>query len=740
MATYTDTGVAPAKDTKVARTGKLSQEELQSTVSQMVQDALSWHKSSFSQKRIDATKYYWGEKFGDELANRSQVVITTVRDAVLQILPSMMDTFFGPDGAVEFVGRRPDAAALAEQMTDYVNYIFVEDNDGFSKTYAVLKDGFVRRIGIFKWWWEEKKSVETERFTGLTPDQLNALLAEAPTAEVTERQDNPDGTISATIRIEVDRGCPRIEAVPPREFIYNRGARTLDDATLVAHVTRKTRGELLAMGYSEKDLEVSGGPGALLANTEEEVESTRPAGESATVLDSSVQPENEPMTYVEAYVRLDFEGKGLELRKVCLIGGGLKVLAKEPVSEIPFAHFTPDPEPHDIQGISVADQTMDLQKINSHLARGALDSLSLSLTPGTVIDENKVNIRDVLNVDLNRIIRATGDVNAVRELTHKFVGADALSVMDYFKGIQEERLGSTRAAAGLNPDALQSSTQTAVSNTVNKEQARHRLMARVFAETTFKRLFKGIYNLVRRHQDAPRIVRLRGSYVSVDPRKWPEDPDVRVRVGIGAGTREERLAFLAAQAAEQKTLMQMMGPGASNPLTDIALYRQTLAEMVKLAGYDPNRFYKDVTPDVMQQLDQQAQQQPQQDPATMVAMTQVQNEQVRLQVDMQKAQSDMQYKLQQLALQRETMLLADARERAKLAADIELRVKDLELKYQTQIDEATIHALTEQEREVTKAGANIINTALSATGPEQAPVSPEQVPLSDEVDMGGMNG
>jgi hypothetical protein len=736
MATYVDTGVAPSKgDLKASRNGKMSKEEVQNAVGKMLQDAMQWHHSSFAQKRIDATKYYQGEKFGDELAGRSKVVITTVRDAVLQIIPGLMDVFFGPDGAVEFVARREDAAGLAEQMTDYINYIFTEDNDGFLETHSVLKDGAVRRIGVFKWWWEEKMEVVTERFSGLTPDQLSALQSQYPDAEVEERQDNPDGTISCVLRVEVDRGKARVAAVPPRELVYNRGARSFDDACLVAHVTRKSAGDLLALGYKQEDIDKAG-PGKILVNLQEEAESTR-EGESTTMIDESVRPENQLIDYTEAYVRLNFNGKGLELRKVCLIG--LHVAAKpEPVSEIPFAFFTPDPEPHEIQGLSVADMTMDLQRINSHLARGALDSLSLSLTPGTVVDENRVNIRDVLNVDLNRVIRATGDVNAVRELTHKFVGADALNVMDYFKGIQEERLGSTRAAAGLNPDALQSSTQQAVSNTVNKEQARHRLMARIFAETTLKRVMKGLYNLVRRHQDAPRVVRLRGSYIAIDPRQWPEHPDVRVRVGIGAGTREERLAFLAAQAAEQKAQLQLFGPGTSNPLTDLSLYRQTLAEMVKLAGYDPSRFYKEVTPEALQQLEQQAAQQAQQgaqDPAAMVAMTQVQNEQLRLQLDMQKAHADAQYKLQQLELQRETMRLADERERAKLAADIELRVKDMEFKYAVQIDEAAIHAAADQEREITKAGANIISSAMSATGSEQAPVSP--MPEEGDLMTGG---
>jgi hypothetical protein len=121
----------------------------------------------------------------------------------------------------------------------------------------------------------------------------------------------------------------------------------------------------------------------------------------------------------------------------------------------------------------------------------------------------------------------------------------------------------------------------------------------------------------------------------------------------------------------------------------------------------------------------------------MVAMTQVQNEQLRLQLDMQKAHADAQYKLQQLELQRETMRLADERERAKLAADIELRVKDMEFKYAVQIDEAAIHAAADQEREITKAGANIISSAMSATGSEQAPVSP--MPEEGDLMMGGEN-
>src|SRR5574343_406852 len=97
-------------------------DELKQHVLNQSDDASNWIDSDIAPVRAKATRYYKGEKFGNEEEGRSQIVLTEVRDSVLQILPSLMRVFFSGEKVVEFVPVGPEDVSAAEQATDYVNY------------------------------------------------------------------------------------------------------------------------------------------------------------------------------------------------------------------------------------------------------------------------------------------------------------------------------------------------------------------------------------------------------------------------------------------------------------------------------------------------------------------------------------------------------------------------------------------------------------------------------------------
>jgi hypothetical protein len=205
--------------------------------------------------------------------------------------------------------------------------------------------------------------------------------------------------------------------------------------------------------------------------------------------------------YIEAYSRVDYDGDGIaELRKVCCMGGGYKVVRNLPASYIPFADFPCDPEPHTspLEAMSIFDITRDLQEIKSEILRNTLDSLAQSIHPRTAVVEGQVNIDDVLNNETGAIIRMRAP-GMVQPLTTPFVGQAAFPMMEYMDQIKEDRTGMSKAAMGLNADALQSSTKAAVAATISASQGRIELTARILAEG-MKKLFKGILFLVTTHQ------------------------------------------------------------------------------------------------------------------------------------------------------------------------------------------------------------------------------------------------
>jgi hypothetical protein len=237
------------------------------------------------------------------------------------------------------------------------------------------------------------------------------------------------------------------------------------------------------------------------------------------------------------------------------------------------------------------------------LLRGVLDSLSRSIFPREEVVATQVNMDDVLNPEIGAIIRVKSP-GMVREVTTPFMGKEALPVLGYMDEVKANRTGISDTTQGLNPQMLQSTTPGAVSAAVGAAQMQIEMIARIFANTGMTRMFEGLLKMIKTHQDKVRVVQMKGSWTEVDPRFWNAGMDATVNTALGRGTEQERMAVLRTVAEKQEQVMQMVGP--DNPLVNWEKYRNTLAEMVILAGYpNADKFYLPVEQGQMVQQFQQ---------------------------------------------------------------------------------------------------------------------------------------
>ncbi|CAB5170722.1 hypothetical protein UFOVP155_42 [uncultured Caudovirales phage] len=661
---------------------EMSDAEFSASVKSSVDDAVDYIDGFIAPARALATQYYRGDLFGNEEEGRSQIVMTEVRDTVQAIIPSLLRIFTASEDIVEFAPRNAQSVDLAAQQTDYINYIFYNDNPGFAILHGAFKDALVRKTGIIKWRWSEDTEISEAEYTDLSHAQVS-LLTQDPDVEIVELEEKTEQeavidpasgmTISpaqTSYNIRIRRKIPRnkvvIESVPPEEFLIAREARDLDNAAYVGHRSLKTMSELIAMGYKKEDIEKYASQGDVFS-INYEAQTRNPAIMSFMMHADNPDPSMRRVLYVESYVRIDKDGDGIaELRKVCSIGNSHHILHDEIATDVPFAFFCPDPEPHMIIGQSIADQTMDLQQIKSSIVRNTMDSLAQVIHPRTVVVEGQVNMDDVMNNETGAIIRARS-VGAVQPLAEPFVGQAAMPLIAYMDQIRAQRTGISDASQGLNPDVLQSTTKAAVTATVQGAQERIELIARLFAENGMKRLFKGLLKMVVRHQDRPRTIKLSGKWVEVDPRYWDADLDVQVNVGLGHGTDSDKMAFLMQIASKQEQIMQILGP--ANPLADASKYRNTLAQICTLAGFkDASRYFGDVDPQQMQQVMSQNQNKP--DPTTMLAQVEAQKTQASIVRENMKVQADV-----------EDSLRVDRRERERMHMDNMVKLAEIEAKY-----------------------------------------------------------
>ena len=640
----------------MAELKQMSEDDIQGIVSDAVSDAVDFLESEVVEARIKAQRYFDGETDIGEEEGRSKIVATKVRDTVRAIKPSLMRVFLSSENPVEYVPTSQEDVAMADQATKYAHYRFQELN-GYRLLNDAIHDSLVKKTGILKAYWENYDEASIHTYSNLTEEEMAVIVNEKgvtvieQSTEIKAEMDEfgmqvemPRYTLKISHKKESGKMC--IESVPPEEFFVDRNAKSIEDAYVVAHKTEMRVGDLVAMGYDfDKVSELSGN------STDDTFSDSEKFERQGYMEDDEEQTQDPSMKLVEvteAYMKMDVYGTGqATMHRFILGGGNQELLDFEPWGEVPFAVFECDPEPHTFFGRSIADLVMNDQDSSTAMLRGVLDNVALTNNPSIDVVEGQANIDDVLNNEIGAIrrIKSPGaiTVNAI-----PFIAGQTLSAIQYMDEQTEVKTGVTKASMGLDPNALANTTATAAQLTAQQGAGQIEVIARNIAEGGMKRLFKLMLNLLVENTCEETMMRLNGQYVPIDPRSWNTAMDVTVNVGLGTGQEEQK--HMALNQALQ-TQMQIWGTyGPSNGLVTMTGIRNTLADMLVLAGVrNTDRYFNPMTPEMEQQLVAQAQQaQAQQPQMTPDAMAVVQAEQykadkkaetdgLKLQIDAQKA-------------------------------------------------------------------------------------------------------
>ena len=643
---------------------KITEEELVSRIKSEITDALGYG-DTISEQREKAMEYYYGEPFGNEVEGRSQFVDSTVQDTVEWIKPSLMRVFAYGDEMVKFNPHGPEDVKMAEQATDYVNYVFTKDNPGWEILYSWFTDALLFKNGIVKVWWDETDESQREEYKNLTEDEL-AVLINDPGVEVIEH--TPPGETSEGAygdmsteghHVVITRtnynGRIKIENVPPSEFLISREAKSIPNARFVCHRVQKTLSELREM-YPDEDLESEE-----LGSGEEDANSLTGERLARFTFDDSdnfglgySETEDALKTYWlhESFLQTDFDGDGLtELRKVCTVGN--KVLQNDEIDSIPFVSITPVKIPHKFFGLSIADLVMDLQLMKSTLMRNLMDNMYNMNFGRYAVLEGQANLDDLLTQRPGGVVRVKSP-NAITPLTTPPLEPYSFQMLEYLDGVRESRAGVSKMSQGLNENALTShTTATAVNAVMGAAQSRMELIARNFAETGVKDLMITIYELLHKNQDKQRVVMLRNEWIPVRPDVWNDKYDCTVSVALGQGNKDQQMMHLSQMIQFAAQSMQ----GGLKIVNEQNMYNLGSA-LVKAMGFqNVNDYLTDPSqvpeqgPSPQQQMDQMEMQIKHKELEIKAADVQIKAQKV--QQDAQEAAVDAQLKVAELNLERE---------------------------------------------------------------------------------------
>jgi len=637
---------------------KITEEELVARIRSEITDSIGYG-DTVSQHREKAMEYYHGQPFGNEVEGRSQYVDSTVQDTIEWIKPSLMRVFASGDEMVKFSPHGPEDVPMAEQATDYVNYVFTKDNSGWEILYSWFTDALLSKNGIVKVWWEEYDEAQREEYTHLDDMEFNLLISNND-VEVLEHTPYQEGEMEMYNDVVISRrrsiGRVKIENVPPSEFLISRDAKTIQDARFVCHRVQKTLSELREM-YPGQTLD----PETLGSGEDDDFTLF---GEKAArhefdntfhfnIGESETEEALRQYWLHESFLQTDYDGDGLvELRKVCTVGD--YVLANDEIDSVPFVSITPIKIPHKFFGVSVADLVMDLQLYKSVLMRNLLDNMYNQNFGRYAVLEGQANLDDLLTQRPGGVVRVKSP-NAVMPLATPPLEPYSFQMLEYLDGVRESRAGVSRMSQGMNENALTShTTATAVNAVMGAAQSRVELIARNFAETGVKDLMLTIYTLLMKNQDHQRVVMLRNQWVPVRPDSWNDKMDCTVSVALGSGNKDQQMMHLS-------RMLQFAGEamkGGLKIVTEQNMYNLG-ASLVKAMGFqnvddfltNPANVPQQQGPSPQEQMQQMEVQIKQKELEIKAAEVQIKAQKV--QQDAQEAAVDAHLKMEELKLERE---------------------------------------------------------------------------------------
>ena len=632
----------------------LEESELLSLLERNLDAADTYTESLVGEQRDKSHRYYFGEPLGNEKPGRSQHVSRDVFDAVESTKALLLDTFTADRRVVEFTPETNEDIEAARQATEFVNYLFYRQNNGFKVLQDTIHDGLVSKLGVVKRWYDVRYSYIQEDFADLDEAQFT-MLASDPEVEITtldqtmvqpEMVDPMTGmvvmpavtTYTGELKRRIDKSQVRVDNLEPEKLYISPRAKTLEDADFVSYRYEKEIGELLEDGYDPEKVE----------DLDEELDTYRDSTRGRDSYDefsaeTSMRDDHPNRSYVtiyESYIRIyDPEVDSRCTYKV--VHSRRTLLDMEKVESHPFRGWCPFPVPHKAIGLSLADVTMDLQKSQSTLKRSVIDNAFLTNTSRWVANLSLVrNPRDLIDNKLGAVI----DVNAmdpssvVQPLNTPQISPNVFTTMELLEQEKESRSGSSRMSKGMDSDVVsKQNSSDMITRYMNASNRRTMVMARNFAESFLKPLMFDLYRLAIENDTQPRMIQLSGKYVPVDPKQLRERTEMDVAVALTPDAR-------AAEARTLTMLDQMWTANPQDPTLNGMYQTQQrfalLARAVDLMGLKGGDKYllSPMSPEYQQGQQQNAQQAEQQKQmAQQIEFKKIEFEERKVMVDERKA-------------------------------------------------------------------------------------------------------
>lgn len=584
--------------------------------------------SGTPQEIQEALKYFNGELpalIGEAAKDPkvSRTVSMDIQNGVLGALAKIMPSFL-TDRLIEFepTDEMDEQQALLE--SDLVQYVFMEQCNGFEIIVVGLMDALMCRNGNAKVYWDRHWEVSYQEYPRVPEMAIPQLLQPSREGEEVEiidgepvgvemqqgMVDGPYGPVPIeqpiqTYRVKVRRKTPcsrpMVVSMPPEETGVASDQESIDltDCRFVHHERQCTRSDLIADGYDEDlvyQIPRSGTP------------TGRTVRESAgnTMHNTSSHEATDIVTVYECYPLLDRDGDGIAERLHVVIGDGDVLLDWEEYDGMPVVSGTGIIYPHRWQGISLYDRLKQIQDSNTNMVRTIEDGTSLSARQRNQVVDNVVNMKDLLKTQTGGNVRVK-HLNGMAPVPQNEVPQSAFSFLDYNDKRRRESGGGAIDDAP-NQMPVGGDSAHGVERLMSSMELDDAQVAQTFAKTFLRPIFLELHRLVRKYMQGEISAKVGDRWVSSIPSQWIARDRAVVKIAPSQGERLRQAGALGGLLDRQLTLQEQ----GSTLVSGGTIHRIT-SDMTRLMGLaNPEQYWVDPNSPEGQQAAQQQQQMQQQ--------------------------------------------------------------------------------------------------------------------------------
>lgn len=551
----------------------------------------------------------------------SQDVMDGIEATVAEIMPAFSNQeigFYEPDD------EQDEDQAKAE--SDIVNYLFMEEYDGYTILQTAVKDALMHRNCTGKVFWDERVEVEYETFDDIPELALAKILqpsSKDEKIEVIERYVTEEGDVAAALMVEEAKddpsklqnlspqeqqlgqklmmdaqskyslkikrtkkvGRPVIMNVPPEQTIVQSGHNSvyLHSCGFVCHESLETQSSLIAQGYDPQVVNQ-------LSDYSQEIESLSRSREPEENDYTSDHRSTRTIRVFECYPEIDFDGDGIAERRRVVISDN-RLLDNEEFSGMAMVGGAVTIMPHKYKGVSMFERLKDIQDAKTPVMRSIIDGTQLSSNPRLGVVTGSANIDDILTSRTGGVVRfEQGMGQGVFELPNPEIPQSSYMFLEHMDGVRRDR-GGGAVDSSAQANAVGGDSAHGLERVMTKMEMNNALLARTIGETFVRGIYVEIHNLLRKNFPKGETVKRKigGKWVTTMPAEWKKRTTVTIQVGDSLAERN-RQSLVLQKVIDLQTVLAEKG----SVMYDEAKSYTAISDAIRLSGIRaPERYFTD---------------------------------------------------------------------------------------------------------------------------------------------------